>query len=97
MEDQIFTLVKGITWAGVAALALWIVVAPWTRFIIERLSPKTGNGKIITEDSLDLNHLHEIRNDIKDLKIDMSEVRREQIKQGKDISWLQAKQNGRGK
>lgn len=95
MPEDIIQLVQYSTWAGVAALIVWMVIGPWTRFVIERLSPKTGNGKIVTEDKLDSNHLHEIRSDIKELKVDISKIKDEQINQGKEIVWLKAKINGR--
>ncbi len=65
-----------VGWPGVAALAVWKIGIPLTRLFVRRHS----NGSSQLEDKVDTienNHLHEIRNDISGLKKGQRDFRQE--------------------
>lgn len=74
MEDQIFTLLQGATWATVAGLFVWLVLAPLTRYFIKK---NGGNNADALEkvEEIQSNDLSEIRRDIRELKKGQGDMR----------------------
>ena len=97
MEPNITQLIETASWAGVAMLFTWKVIAPLVASMVGRVNGKT-NGKLKDRlDTLEGNHLSEIRNDISELKGDVRRLREEQAGMRERVAKLEVKAFNHGK
>ena len=74
MEYIPFQQLEIISWAGVAGLAIWLVIAPLIKMFVAKMNGKSASG-FVTEDLLEDNHLSEIRKDIREMRKEQGEMR----------------------
>ena len=97
METNIIQLIETASWAGVAMLVVWKVLAPLMGVFTRKVNGKDGNGLDKRLKSIETNHLTEIRNDINELKGDVRRLREEQTDMRERLATLEAKAFNHGK
>ena len=90
MDEIVIQFVQNITWAGVAGLFVWKVVAPLTTFFIRSIANKNGLSEI---DKIKNNDLHEIKEEIVWLRTEVDKLREGQAKLRERLARVETKLN----